>query len=71
MDYGLVLKVGKCYPHATQGTGAEIPVVNDGTEIFKRMEVTWPSFMKSDEDFWTHEYNKHGFCYVKENHFSG
>ena len=63
------LKSGKMLP--TCNTGAEIPVVNDGTEVFKQMEVTWPSFMKTDEEFWTHEYKQHGFCYVNENHLSG
>ena len=63
------LKSGKMLPACN--TGKTINVENDGTPIFQRMEVTWPSFMKSDEEFWTHEYNKHGFCYVNENHLSG
>ena len=63
------LKSGKMLPQCN--TGKEIPVKNDGSALFKRMEITWPSFMKTDEEFWTHEYNKHGYCYVEENHLSG
>ena len=63
------LKSGKMLPACN--SGKTIYVENDGTPVFKRMEVTWPSFMKTDEEFWTHEYNKHGFCYVNENHLSG
>lgn len=63
------LKSGKMLPQCN--TGKEIPVKNDGSDVFKRMEITWPSFMKADEEFWTHEYNKHGYCYVAENHLSG
>ena len=45
--------------------GDKIKVVNDGSETFKIMEKIWPSLNGPNEKFWTHEYNKHGFCYNK------
>ena len=35
------------------------------------MKQYWPSFAKSNKDFWEHEYNKHGFCMVEEKGWSG
>ena len=63
------LKSGKMLPQCNSGT--TIDVENDGSAIFEQMETVWPSFMKTDENFWTHEYNKHGYCYVNENNLSG
>jgi ribonuclease I len=49
--------------------GAQIEVVNDGSDTFKTLEKIWPSLSGSNEDFWTHEYNKHGYCYNKRFQF--
>ena len=37
------------------------------------MEQYWPSFSTSNtnEYFWEHEYNKHGYCMVEEKGWSG
>ena len=45
--------------------GEEIEVVNDGSKTFSTMEKIWPSLNNPNVVFWTHEYNKHGFCYNK------
>jgi ribonuclease I len=46
-------------------TGAEIQVEpKEGVEPYSTMEEIWPSLNKNHEfNFWTHEYNKHGYCY--------
>jgi hypothetical protein len=32
------------------------------------MKIKWPSLssQNNNENFWTHEYNKHGYCYMKK-----
>ena len=35
------------------------------------MRTYWPSFAKSNTDFWGHEYNKHGYCMVEEKGWKG
>ena len=50
--------------------GNDIEIVDDGSEIFKFMEVYWMSVFDSNEKFWEHEYNKHGYCFSqKTNNF--
>ena len=42
-------------------------------ELFnEKMKKYWVSYSESDEEFWIHEYNKHGNCYtnkMKQNDF--
>lgn len=47
-------------------TGTDIPIEDDGSEIFQFMNQYWPSLTGPSETFWTHEYNKHGYCYSEE-----
>ena len=46
--------------------GDEIKIVDESSELFEEMKSVWKSFVNSDEEFWTHEYNKHGYCYTSK-----
>lgn len=47
-------------------TGAKIIIDDKQDGVYKRMDELWMSFMGSNSDFWTHEYNKHGYCYTSK-----
>ena len=56
------LQSGKILPDCN--TGKYVQVREQSSYLFDQMHNHWPSFGKnSDESFWTHEYNKHGYCY--------
>ena len=61
------LKSGKYLSDCTSG----VTIVDDGSSLFTDMKQYWPSFSKSNEYFWGHEYNKHGYCMVEEKGWSG
>ena len=61
------LKSGKYLSQCTNG----VKIVDDGSSLFTDMKQYWPSFAKANEEFWEHEYNKHGFCMVEEKGWSG
>lgn len=46
-------------------TGDKIHVKDDGSNIFNDLRKDWVTLKDSDhdDDFWTYEYNKHGYCY--------
>lgn len=58
-------------------SGARIPECNSGATIqikpdqlsnYGILQQLWPSLSSNTEvSFWTHEYNKHGYCYVVKN----
>jgi ribonuclease T2 len=56
------LKSGQYLNQCTNG----VKVVDDGSSLFSKMKTLWPSFSKSNKDFWEHEYNKHGHCMSEE-----
>ena len=56
------LKSGKMLNPCTTG----VTITDDGSDLFTKMRQYWPSFAKSNEEFWEHEYNKHGYCMVEE-----
>ena len=40
--------------------------IDDNNEYFiKNVRDFWYSLYTTDKSFWTHEYNTHGFCYIK------
>ena len=60
------LKSGKYLLDCTSG----VNIVDDGSDLFKDMKQYWPTLSKNtNEYFWGHEYNKHGFCMVEERHW--
>lgn len=51
--------------------GSMLADCNDGAEINIEkqtdfMKTYWPSLTGPNQDFWNHEYNKHGYCYNEE-----
>ena len=61
------LKTGKQLSACTSG----VKIQDDGSTTFSNLKKYWPSFSKSNIDFWYHEYNKHGYCMVEEYGWSG
>ena len=55
------LQSGKRLPSCNDGK--EVEIVEDKSELFKKMNKYWPSLVKTSKEFWGHEYNKHGYCY--------
>jgi ribonuclease T2 len=47
-------------------TGEEIRIVKDGSHVYTEMETYWLSFTNEDHAFWSHEFNKHGYCYTQK-----
>ena len=56
------LKGGKYLNDCTAG----VTIPDDGSSFFNDMRKYWPSFAKTNRNFWEHEYNKHGYCMVEE-----
>ena len=61
------LKSGTYLDDCTSG----VDIVDDGSSLFNEMKIYWPSFSNTNEYFWGHEYNKHGYCMVEEYGWSG
>lgn len=68
----LILSIHGLWPNAiTQhhedencNDGETIPINDNGSPTFLKMRQTWRSLKDGGNDpFWTHEYNKHGYCY--------
>ena len=58
-------KSGAYVPDCNQG--AEIEIVDDGSDIFSFLHTYWPSLnQNTNEYFWGHEFNKHGYCYSED-----
>jgi ribonuclease I len=43
----------------------DIEVIDDGSEYFSNLKKYWYGLNLDDQNFFTHEYNNHGFCYNK------
>lgn len=61
------LKSGKYLDECTYG----VEVEDTGSDLFLEMRKSWPSFTGANENFWNHEYNKHGYCMVEEFDWDG
>ena len=61
------LKNGKRLKECTSG----VKITETDPSLFSEMRTYWPSFAKSNTDFWGHEYNKHGYCMVEEKGWKG
>ena len=59
---------GKTLPSCNPGK--DISIVDSGSDIFLKMRKYWPSLNHNpNEVFWGHEFNKHGYCYLKKFNF--
>lgn len=63
------LKSGNMLPECN--TGKDIPISIADKTLLTTMQSHWPSYTGPDEKFWTHEYNKHGFCYTNKSKTEG
>ena len=61
------LKSGQTLSTCTSG----VEIKDNGDKLFQEMRQYWPSFVNSNEDFWEHEYNKHGYCMVEDYGWDG
>jgi ribonuclease T2 len=63
------LKSGSQLSDCTSG----VTIKDDGSTLFTNMKQYWPSFSttSTNEWFWEHEYNKHGYCMVEEYGWDG
>ena len=50
-------------------SGIKVRIID--SSLLNDMNKYWPSLLTSNDIFWEHEYNKHGFCMVKENGWNG
>ena len=46
-------------------TGSKIDVKITGENLYKEMLTYWISYVNKNDEFWDHEYNKHGYCYTQ------
>ena len=44
---------------------SEINITFNNEEYLKNLTEYWPGLYSSDQTMWNHEYNKHGYCYIK------
>lgn len=56
-SYGNGKQIAEC------NTGEKIKIKIEDVDLNNKMNIWWVSYTKSNVDFWTHEYNKHGYCY--------
>ena len=45
--------------------GFPVDIEDDGSALFLEMRKYWPSLKGPNENFWNHEFNKHGYCYTQ------
>lgn len=56
-SYASGQQIGDC------NKGTDVQIVEDQSDLFLEMDKKWPSYTSPNTKFWSHEYNKHGFCY--------
>ena len=45
--------------------GEDFQIKNESDDYFNNIRQYWYSLSQTDEEFWTHEYNVHGYCYMQ------
>ena len=51
--------------------GANItPNFSEDKKFFEKIKKYWPGLYNNDTSLWSNEYNKHGYCYIKRNHYN-
>lgn len=63
------LKSGSMLPDCN--SGKDVPISIADKALLTTMQADWPSYTGPDDKFWTHEYNKHGFCYTNKSKTEG
>ena len=58
---------GKLLRDCTSGIQVKIT----DSSLLNDMNKYWPSLLTSNDNFWEHEYNKHGYCMSEENGWNG
>ena len=43
---------------------------DNDNEFKEKLEILWPGLYSNNTYLWTNEYNKHGYCYIKRNHYN-
>ncbi len=70
-----IFSIHGLWPSVSGQKGGSMPPCNQGDEIritennfeedfLNEMTTHWPSLSRTNSEFWTHEYNRHGFCYM-------
>ena len=47
-----------------------IPNFDKNKDLKKKLEIYWPGLYSNNTYFWSNEYNKHGYCYIKRSHYN-
>ena len=62
---------GSIPPACNENIDTEVvPNFDDDPEFKTKLEHFWPGLYSNNTYFWTHEYNKHGYCYMKRNYLN-
>jgi ribonuclease I len=70
-----IFRIHGLWPNRSDGkylgdcnTGQQFKIPDSAAEPYVTMKQIWPSLnYNSRRNFWSHEYNKHGYCYTKRN----
>ena len=47
-----------------------IPEFNDDEQFHDKVKKFWPGLYSNNTYLWSNEYNKHGYCFIKRNHYN-
>ena len=58
-------------PPCNEGIKEEVVPNFDSDQDYKaKLNIYWPGLYNNNTHFWTHEYNKHGYCYMKRHYLN-
>ena len=62
---------GSIPPACNEGVKEQVvPNFDDDPKLKIKLEHLMPGLWSNDTYFWSHEYNKHGYCYMKRNYLN-